>query len=165
MGNERGATCKRVLVLGLGNPLVGDDAFGLEVAARLARDYEVTQAAEVVQAGTDILAWVDEFSHYEEVILIDAVLDPERVGKTITFTEADLAAWPHDIPSCHAVSPLAAWRLFRTLSPDSRTRLWLVGYCTALIAPGHHSYSERHVKDACAWVHEACRVATKRFAP
>lgn len=160
MGDEQGATCKRVLVLGLGNPLVGDDAFGLEVAARLAKDYEVTQAAEVVQAGTDILAWVDEFSHYEEVILIDAVLDPERAGKTITFTEADLAAWPHDISSCHAVSPLAAWRLFRTLWPDSRTRLRLVAYCTTQIRTGLPSFDAGHVEEALDSVLRACRRGT-----
>lgn len=154
MSGDRQGRDRRVLVLGLGNPLSGDDAFGLEVVALLERDPDVASVADVATAGADLLAWLDVFPRYDRVLLMDLVLDPERAGAVRCLEESELDAWTHDSPSAHAMSPLLAWRLFRRLYPDCPTRLSLVVYVAAKVQPGVRTYEYRHLAAAVRIVHE-----------
>ncbi len=63
----------RPLILGLGNPLMGDDGAGVCVAELLSADPLVTARADVIAAGTDLFRLVDEFEGRQRVILVDAV--------------------------------------------------------------------------------------------
>jgi len=122
-------------VLGLGNLLAGDDSFGPLVIKRL-RD-SPPEDADIADAHTDLLAWIEEFPHYELVILLDAVLAPEATpGEIVVLTEEELAGYPDSSPSAHQVSPLLAVRLFRQLHPEAGTRIALVGLRTRAIVLG-----------------------------
>ena len=124
---------KKKLVIGLGNPLSCDDAFGLAVLDRLAQQKSAS-AAELVRAGTDLIGQIDLFRTYSRVILVDTLLDPDaglgRRGEVIAFEEEAFQAWPATSPSVHQFSPLLAIKLFRKLYPEAHTRITLVAYCT-----------------------------------
>ncbi len=63
----------RVLVLGLGNDVLRDDAVGLRIAAA-ARERLVGEAAIEVRATTEMgLALLDEIADREGVVLVDSV--------------------------------------------------------------------------------------------
>ncbi len=73
------AKWRRTVVLGLGNPLLGDDAVGLEAAARLEellkqKPLPLVEVRTSQRAGFDLL---ELLSGFERAILIDALLVPE----------------------------------------------------------------------------------------
>ena len=118
---------KKTLVLGLGNPLSGDDGFGRRVLERL-REGDLPPGATLADAYTELLNRLEDFARYDQVLLIDAVLDPERrQGEPGRVEVQALQSWRDDSPSAHQVSPLMAVKLFRLLHPEARTRILLVG--------------------------------------
>ncbi len=65
-------------VLGLGNPLMGDDGIGVIVARRL-RQLEI-KGARVFEAGTPGYGLFDVFAEEKRVVFIDAVDSGSRPG-------------------------------------------------------------------------------------
>jgi hydrogenase maturation protease len=125
---------KKTLVIGLGNSLIGDDAFGSGVVERLrSADPDTLPHAELVDAHTDLLALIDRFLSYERVVLVDAILDPSEKlgshGRVVLVDEESMVTWSEASPSAHQYSPLLAVRLFRSLNPSATTRIFLVGLC------------------------------------
>jgi hydrogenase maturation protease len=113
-------------VAGLGNPLQGSDAFGPAVVERLRRSAVLPSGTDLVDVHTDVLSQLDRFVAFDGVVLVDAVLAGSPGGVAV-FSEETFASWPAVSSNCHAVSPLAAVKLFRLLQPSSRTRFVLVG--------------------------------------
>ncbi len=92
----------KVLVLGLGNELIADDAAGI-IAARMVREAiggDAIGSAEgfsvdVVECSVSGAALLDVLAHYDKAIIIDAVLtgrappgtihelDPSRLGRAL----------------------------------------------------------------------------------
>jgi hydrogenase maturation protease len=66
-----GPSENRLLVLGVGNPLMGDDGIGLVVARALRR--RRIAGVEIVEAGTPGFGLIDMLSSVEQAVLIDAV--------------------------------------------------------------------------------------------
>jgi Ni,Fe-hydrogenase maturation factor len=63
------------LVLGLGNRLVGDDGFGSAVIEMLRARPGLPANVELVDAHTDVLAHVETLGSYDDVVLVDVVID------------------------------------------------------------------------------------------
>ncbi len=119
-----------ILVAGIGNIFLGDDAFGVEVAQRLAR-HELPQHVRVLDFGIRGLdlayALMDD---YEAVILVDAVPRGEQPGTLYTI-EPDLNA-PDGADSGenamdpHAMNPMKVLALTKSMGGRPK-RLLLVG--------------------------------------
>lgn len=73
----------RVLILGLGNVLLGDDGIGPLALARLERDYRFPPEVRLVEGGTLGLALLDEVARAEHLILVDAVATDEVPGTLV----------------------------------------------------------------------------------
>ncbi len=80
---------KRLLILGIGNPLRCDDAIGLEIVKRLSDLHsDDIDVKETEEAG---LALLDLMHGYEHVILVDAIRAPEsEAGDILRFTTDQL---------------------------------------------------------------------------
>ena len=61
------------LVIGLGNPLMGDDGAGAAAAEVLANDRTLARRVEVICADTDVLSCATQMERRRRVMLIDAV--------------------------------------------------------------------------------------------
>jgi hydrogenase maturation protease len=115
-----------VLVAGIGNIFQGDDAFGVEVAQRLARRV-LPDGVRVVDFG--IRGYDLAYAVMEErdcTILVDAVARGEAPG-TLFIIEPDLSALdePADV-SAHAMNPLNVFRLVKSMG-GSWSRVLLLG--------------------------------------
>jgi len=66
----------RTLVLGLGNPILGDDGVGLEVAREVQRLLEASAEADTREASLAGLDLVELLVGYERAILVDAIKTP-----------------------------------------------------------------------------------------
>ncbi len=67
----------KTLVIGVGNPIMGDDRVGIEVARRLRGELEERSDIEVREIAAGGLPLVEEFVGYDKVIVIDALVGAE----------------------------------------------------------------------------------------
>jgi hydrogenase maturation protease len=117
-----------VLVLGLGNVLLGDDGLGAATVARIERDYLMPSAVRLAEGGTLGLALLDLIADAEHVILVDAVRIEAPPGTPVRLDGADVADAVRDRLSPHQIGVadlLDAARLIDCY-PTSVTLLGLV---------------------------------------
>ena len=107
----------RTLILGLGNPLMGDDGAGLRVAELLSADAFVTARADVIAAGTDLLSLMDRFAGRERIILVDAATCEQGPGRLSVVDQVLLEERPEHV---HSLSAPQAVELLRTVMPGLR---------------------------------------------
>ncbi len=69
-----------LLILGLGNLLMGDEGLGVHLAQRLALRNDLPQGVDVREGGTAGFQLTEYFTSYPVVILIDATLDANPPG-------------------------------------------------------------------------------------
>jgi hydrogenase maturation protease len=114
-----------VLVAGLGNVFLGDDAFGVEVVNRLAAD-GVPVGVTVRDVGIRSLDLAYALADVDDVILVDAVSRGGPPG-TIYVLELDTSAG--DQPAAielHGLEPTRLWDVARQLG-SAPTRAFVVG--------------------------------------
>jgi hydrogenase maturation protease len=120
------APSTRVLVAGIGNIFMGDDAFGVEVARRLA-GRELPAGVEVGDfgiRGMDLMYALGE--GYDAAVFVDAVPRGEPPG-TLSVIEPELAADAGAGPlDAHGMDPVKVLSLARQLG-DVPDRILIVG--------------------------------------
>jgi hydrogenase maturation protease len=119
-------TRPRRLVVGLGNPLLGEDGFGHGVIEWLRLRPGFSARAELLDAHTDLLESMETLGSSDEVVLVDVVVGAGHSRAVGVVDDATFMQWPETSPNCHQMSPLLAVKLFRALHPEARTRMTLV---------------------------------------
>lgn len=99
------AEAKRIgiLVLGLGNVLLGDDGLGAAAVARLERDYQVAPRVHLADGGTLGLSLLGLLTESEHVILVDAIQADNPPGTLVRLDGADVSDAVRDRLSPHQV--------------------------------------------------------------
>jgi hydrogenase maturation protease len=69
----------KLLILGIGNYLMGDEGIGVHVANRLQNE-NLPENVDIVDGGTGGFHLLEYFETYESIILIDATLDSNPIG-------------------------------------------------------------------------------------
>jgi hydrogenase maturation protease len=87
----------KILVLGLGNELLADDAVGLLIIRELTKQYK--GQAELVECTVSGLALLEYFIDFEKAIIVDAI----HTGKKPAGTIYELI--PSDLGEIYAPSP------------------------------------------------------------
>jgi hydrogenase maturation protease len=114
---------RKVLVVGVGNVLQGDDGFGVRVAERLAGRTDLPPGVKVMEVGIGGMTLVQElFDGYDTLIVVDAV---DRGGEpgTTYLLEAEvpnLAEMPPEerenfLADMHLATPSRAFVMSRAL--------------------------------------------------
>jgi hydrogenase maturation protease len=131
------ATTPRILVAGIGNIFLGDDAFGVEVARRLSTR-ELPQTVKVTDFGIRgyDLAYA-LLDGYDTTILVDACPRGEPAG-TLYVIEPDLndigdSGDQQGVVEAHGMNPLNVLRLATAMGPIKR--VLLVGCEPATLGP------------------------------
>jgi hydrogenase maturation protease len=101
---------KRILVLGIGNYLMGDEGIGVHIANRLST-MDMPAGVDVLDGGTGGFHLLEYFEIYDHIILIDATLDNNITGsirmiKPKFATDFPPAMSTHDIGLKDLVSAL-----------------------------------------------------------
>jgi len=102
----------RTLILGLGNPILSDDAAGLQAARQL---YELIGGEDVdlVEAAVAGMQTVQLLSGYDRAVVIDVVQDETRVGEVWRLDSDDLETGSST--SSHGIGLGQALRLARLM--------------------------------------------------
>jgi hydrogenase maturation protease len=123
-----------VLVVGLGNPLAGDDGVGWHVVEELERR-ELPTAIELVRGGTDLLALQPLFEGRHHAILVDAMLGTGNVGDVHVIDDA--GELDDRQGGAHQLSAVQALALMRAVVPAIRTvRVTWVVVEVSVVTPG-----------------------------
>jgi hydrogenase maturation protease len=77
---------EHTLILGVGNPLYGDDAVGVLAVQELQKRSDLPPYVTVVDGGTDGIGLIPLMEAYRRVILVDAVPMDEPPGTIRRFT-------------------------------------------------------------------------------
>ncbi len=119
-----------ILVAGIGNIFLGDDAFGVEVVRRLASANlpEAVRVADFGIRGFDLAYALQD--GYETTILVDACPHGEAPG-TLYVIEPDLKVLddleaPQPVIEAHAMNPVSVLRMARAMNIEMKSVL-LVG--------------------------------------
>ena len=129
---------KKILIAGIGNIFLGDDGFGVEVAARLAGQ---PFPAGVCVADFGIrgleLAYA-LLEGYETTLLIDAFPGEGQPG-TLFVVEPDLqdlnaSGAPQSLIDAHAMNPVVVLRIAKTMGADLK-RVLLIGCVPETLGP------------------------------
>jgi len=91
-------TTKKVLILGIGNPILCDDGIGIHVVRHLKNLIKDTTIS-VEEAYTGGLCLVDLLRGYSKAILIDAIKSPQDKNGTIKRLSLE------DLPTTHSSNP------------------------------------------------------------
>src|SRR5512135_828096 len=116
----------RLTVVGMGNPLAGDDGVGVALAEAL-EEAGLPAGASVRVAGSDPLAILEELLAGRRVLLLDACRCGGRPGET-TWLRLDDPRWPVVTAplSLHGLDLPAVFELARALRLPLE-RAWLFG--------------------------------------
>ncbi len=91
----------KTLVLGIGNPLLGDDGVGFHIAQELARQIK-DENIDVQDTSVDGLNLLELIIGYDKVIIIDAIMTKGgKVGEIYKLRSEDLANTVHFTTSPH----------------------------------------------------------------
>ncbi len=129
-----------ILVAGIGNIFLGDDAFGVEVVRRL-MSRGLPAEARVVDfgiRGLDLAYALQD--RYEATILVDAFPHRQPPG-TVSVVEPDIkeiAAEPNSLVEAHSMHPLNVLRMAASMN-GSLNRVLLVG-CEPASLGGDEGY-------------------------
>jgi len=109
------------LVIGLGNPLMGDDGVGLAALELLAVEWRLPPTVELLDGGTWGLNLLHRIESVAQVLFLDAVRAGRKPGDLVELDRfevprrLDLKLSPHQI-DLREVLALAEWR--GTLPPE-----------------------------------------------
>lgn len=79
-----------VLVLGIGNLVMSDDAVGVFVAQRLQKEYRFADNVEIMDGGTLGLDLLPKLENITNLIMIDAVETGEAAGTCVRLSGQEL---------------------------------------------------------------------------
>jgi hydrogenase maturation protease len=124
------ADAESILIVGIGNELLGDEGLGVHVARRLqAAAYALPAHVSVLECGTCLLDVLPEMSHHSHVIIVDAMRGGQKAGTVYRAElpgnlDAELPAVPY--LSLHQWGAIETLRAAKLLGMSPR-RTTLVG--------------------------------------
>jgi hydrogenase maturation protease len=88
-GNRDAGQVDPILILGLGNPLLGDEGIGVRVIEEL-HHYELPDGVAVVEGGTGGLSLMSLMEGRQKVIVVDAADMGRPPGSVVRFTPEEV---------------------------------------------------------------------------
>ena len=122
-GNISGDPEKRILILGVGNLLLGDEGVGVHVARKM-MEMDFPPQVRVVEGGTDGFGLMHVLLEADRLILVDAVKGGGPPGSIYRFEVKDCPPFP-DIfkTSVHQISILEVINLSGLIGSTPRTTI------------------------------------------
>jgi len=103
---------KKIVILGVGNILLGDEGVGVHVAKKIAK-MELPENVEVIDGGTASMDILSSMKDVEKLIIIDALRGGEKPGTVYRLYPEDLLASLDSYVSLHQINVLEGLNLAR----------------------------------------------------
>ncbi len=151
---------KRLLVLGVGNPLAGDDGVGIEVVRRLKKE-KLPGNVDIVEGYTLSFQLLNFFEKYDKVIIVDAVISDGKSGRVRKIDLKDTNKSDFSVLTSHEFD---IFRVLKILSLFKKTpEVVVIGIeVEKLDGLGLSSPVENSVNEAVKKIMEEIRHSLKR---
>ena len=116
-----------VLILALGNPILGDEGVGPKALSRLAREYRFPPSVELVDGGTAGLSLVPAVSAATNVIVLDAVRTGQPAGTVVELNGKKLPRHFFESLSPHQIGFRDVVSASRLMEDDEPEKIVLIG--------------------------------------
>ncbi|MBJ7221342.1 MULTISPECIES: HyaD/HybD family hydrogenase maturation endopeptidase [unclassified Brenneria] len=122
-----------ILVLGIGNLLLSDEAVGVRMVEALARRYTFSPQIDILDGGTSGMELMDAMAGRDHLIVADAVLTGQAPGSVVVLRDSEVPALftrkisPHQLGLSDVLMALQ-------LTDEFPRRLTLVGVEPASLA-------------------------------
>lgn len=118
----------KTIVVGLGNPILGDDGVGWVVAQEVKKHLDSTSGIDVDCLSLGGISLMEHLIGYDRAILIDAFVSPERDGSILVAKLEELPAFSaFHLTSAHDMSLQQAISLGRTMGAALPEEIMIVG--------------------------------------
>lgn len=124
-----------ILVLGIGNLLLGDEAIGVRIVEALEQRYLLPPHVEVLDGGTSGMDLMDVMANRDHLIVADAVLTGDEPGRVVVLRDDEIPAMFTRKVSPHQLG-LADVLMALRLTDEFPARLTLVGVVPQTLEPG-----------------------------
>jgi len=108
---------RNILIVGVGNRLLGDEGAGLHIIDRLSR-MPIPSHVDVVDCGCDLLSLASYANKPRKIIVIDAMRAGGKPGSVYRFDYAELGATQSQVRSAHQLKTLETLELLKHVYPD-----------------------------------------------
>ena len=123
-----------ILVLGIGNLLLSDEAVGVRIVEALEQRFHIPPELDVLDGGTAGLELMEAMANREHLIVADAVLTGQPPGSVAVLRDKEIPAMfsrkvsPHQLGLCDVLMALQ-------LTDEFPRKLTLVGVVPESLAP------------------------------
>jgi hydrogenase maturation protease len=128
MGRELVRTT--ILILGLGNPILGDDGVGIQVVRMLKDRIQTRKDLDFKELSVGGLRLVEEMLGYQKVFLIDSIeSSPTQIGSIREFSVEDFKE-TQQASAPHVTNFATAFELYKRLEPGEipeSVRIFTIG--------------------------------------
>jgi hydrogenase maturation protease len=119
------------LVIGLGNPILGDDGVGWKIAEEVKQQLDSDSPVDVEFLSLGGLSLMEHLVGYERAILIDAVTSDQEIGSVIVSNLNEMPDYSaFHITSAHDTSLQNALKLGRSMGAKLPKEVIIVGVAT-----------------------------------
>lgn len=93
----------RAVVLGIGNTILTDEAFGVRCVEALERDYAVPDSVQLIDGGTSGMEMIEDLSNLDFLIVLDVLKTGAAPGTVVKIAGDDIPVFfrrklsPHQI--------------------------------------------------------------------
>lgn len=108
---------RNILIVGVGNRLLGDEGAGLHIIDRLS-EIPIPSHVDVVDCGCDLLSLASYANKPQKIIVIDAIRAGGRPGRAYRFDYAELGAKQSRMGPAHQLKTLEIFELLKRVYPD-----------------------------------------------
>ncbi len=121
----------KTIIIGLGNPILGDDGVGWKVAEEVKRRIPPHAHVEVICLSLGGIGLMERLIGYDRAILVDAFTSEGEIGSIIVSKLSDLPDYSaFHIASAHDTSLQNAIKLGRSLGAQLPNEVTVVGVVT-----------------------------------
>lgn len=103
---------RRVVVLGIGNTILGDEGVGVHAAEALRQHYRLPAGVQVVDGGTAGMELLDTLADLDLLLVFDAVQAGHAAGRVVCLVGAEVPVFfrsklsPHQVSICDVLASL-----------------------------------------------------------
>ena len=97
------SSTNKILVVGLGNRLRGDDGLGVKVVEKL-KQKEWGNEVSILNIGSSPINYLQEISHSKKLIAVDAIQGEKTAGSIYQLTLEEIKQQPHQTTNAHSYS-------------------------------------------------------------
>ena len=109
-------TNEDVMVIGLGNRLLGDEGLGLHIIDKLSQIF-MSSNVSIIDCGCDLFSVMPYLNKPQKIVIIDAIRAGGKPGEIYRFDYSKLATMKNETQSGHQIGTIVVLRLLKSAYP------------------------------------------------